>query len=541
MTYTEIKIGRQAILLKSNDNRVKVNLDSVKSHLTLFETIQDPRSKKFIKVPKNLYYLYVENGNEFEFYVSINNLGEIVRLLRMSNVHNTAKIINLDYNLDKVNIPINNTYVLRDDQEAYVKKLIDESSGYSNLLDIAPGKGKSITGSFASMKLQRRIGILVKPSYLEKWYDDVKKYSLLEDDNIFVIKGRHSLVKLFSLKKDELRKIKIYIISMRTITNYFVMSTKEDEYSVTPDEFMNYTGISTILNDESHKEFEALYKCIMWMNPYKLFGLSATMDSDKPNQNYFYNLLYPKKDRLVSMVGYHRYYNVIFADYNLAKGIFLPHKTHRGYNHIMYEQAIMKNMHVLQDYIDMIIHYIDKDYIDYHINGEKCVIFFSTIDMCTIFAKKLEKLYPAKKIKRYTGDDDYTDMLTGDIIISTPGSLGTAIDINGLITVIQTVTISDKQLNIQSIGRLREIKDREVKYICLQSNDLKKQFQIKQKRLNIFKEIAKTIHYEKYSNPIGTKGVSNNGNKSKQINKFFNKPKPKYQFNTYFGKKKKFY
>jgi len=51
-------------------------------------------------------------------------------------------------------------------------------------------------------------------------------------------------------------------------------------------------------------------------------------------------------------------------------------------------------------------------------------------------------------------------MLTGDIVISTNGSTGTAIDIPGLITAIQTVPISDKQLNIQALGSKRKTRRR---------------------------------------------------------------------------------
>ena len=87
----------------------------------------------------------------------------------------------------------------------------------------------------------------------------------MKEDEFFIIKGGDSLTKLFSLSKTELNNIKIYVISMRTITNYFNSYYSDDfSYPVTPYQFMEYTGIANILNDESHKEFEIVdYKDAM--------------------------------------------------------------------------------------------------------------------------------------------------------------------------------------------------------------------------------------------------------------------------------------
>lgn len=368
----------------------------------------------------------------------------------------------------------------------------------------------TLIGFFSTVKLGTKSAILIKPSYLKKWVDDVKKYSPLRDDEFFIIKGGDSLTKLFSLSKVELENIKIYVISMRTITNYFNSYYSDDfSYPVTPYQFMEYTGIANILNDESHKEFESLFKIILWMDPAKLIGMSATMESDKKNMNYFYNLIYPKKHRLISMFGIKKYAHMIFYTYKLNQGIFIPHKSMMGYNHIMFEQNVMKNIKLLKDYVQMIKDIADTYYYARKNKSEKLLILFSTIDMCSIMTKAFKEHYRELSIKRYVEKDDYYDMLTGDVVISTNGSTGTAIDIPGLLTAIQTVPISDKQLNIQALGRLREIPGREVQYISLHCDNIQMHKVYKEKRRHILLDRVAFISEQYHDNKLGNAGVPN--------------------------------
>lgn len=792
---TTIRIGKQAVELITNENRVILELEKIKHDLTLFEKVQDPRTKRFHNVPKASYYLYEEYDSHYKMVVSINSLRLITDAIRRANVQHKVKIEKIDYKIHRSNLTLKSEYQAREEQEKFIKALIEENDIPSYLLDLQPGYGKAewvenkiripngwkrmgdivvgdeviakdgtttkVTGvypqglkqeyrvyfidgryitccgehlwgvyidgeyqimntydimykqlknhkevyielidseqnedkvfprnpyevgndkclfidhyldgstrqrlellrgleenkflyftsiennpfynksliinsehiankirlliyslggicnietfdSFAGMnnitdsnpigepfykkdflimysfpnskklritqimkmttevemqcisiehpdklyvtqdyvvthntmigyhscvRLRQKFMILVKPTFLEKWVEDVKKYSDLEDGSLFVIKGRDSLIKLFDMSREEVKKIDVFVTSMRTITNYHYLCFTENYYKVKPENFLSYTGITNVLNDESHKEFEALFKIIMWLNPYKLFGLSATMESNKPGVNDFYNLIYPKLNRLNSIFGLNRYLTLYFVNYKIAHGVNLPHKTFRGYNHIMYEQAIMKNMHVLNDYIDMMIemleiYYIDyKSKVDYGFDRPKCLFFFSTVDMCTIVTNKFKSIYKDYKVYRYTGDDDYQEMLESDIIISTPGSTGTGIDIPGLITAIQTVSIGDHQLNIQAAGRLREIKGKDVLYVCLQAENIAKQQQLKMKRLNSLRDRVKVIKYEKYSKYIGLKGAPNNA-KANTDKKVFKTP--------YFGKK----
>lgn len=511
MISTNITIGNQSIILTSNDNRLRLILSQLISHLTLFDAVMNPISKKFEKVPKMFFYIFKEYGNNFDFLISKNSLNELLYYIHQNNFDKTQlKIFKRIYKHAKVDIELNEKTIPRENQVIYIDKIATADIN-DILIDLPPGFGKSLIGFFSMVKLGTKSAILIKPSYLKKWIDDIKKYSpKMKEDEFFIIKGGDSLTKLFSLSKAELNNIKIYVISMRTITNYFNSYYSDDfSYPVTPYQFMEYTGIANILNDESHKEFESLFKIILWMDPSKLIGMSATMESDKRNMNYFYNLIYPKKHRLISMFGIKKYAHMIFYTYKLNQGIFIPHKSMMGYNHIMFEQNVMKNIKLLKDYVQMIKDIADTYYYTRKNKGEKLLMLFSTIDMCSIMTKAFKEHYRELSIKRYVEKDDYYDMLTGDVVISTNGSTGTAIDIPGLLTAIQTVPISDKQLNIQALGRLREIPGREVQYISLHCDNIQMHKVYKEKRRHILLDRVAFISEQYHDNKLGNAGVPN--------------------------------
>lgn len=541
MISTNITIGNQSIILTSNDNRLRLILSQLISHLTLFDVVMNPISKKFEKVPKMFFYIFKEYGNNFDFLISKNSLNELLYYIHQNNFDKTQlKIFKRIYKHAKVNIELNKKTIPRENQTIYIDNIV--KSDISNILiDLPPGYGKSLIGFFSMVKLGTKSAILIKPSYLKKWVDDIKKYSpKMIEDEFFIIKGGDSLTKLFSLSKTELENIKIYVISMRTITNYFNSYYSDDfSYPVTPYQFMEYTGIANILNDESHKEFESLFKIILWMDPSKLIGMSATMESDKRNMNYFYNLIYPKKHRLISMFGIKKYAHMIFYTYKLNQGIFIPHKSMMGYNHIMFEQNVMKNIKLLKDYVQMIKDIADTYYYTRKNKGEKLLMLFSTIDMCSIMTKAFKEHYRELSIKRYVEKDDYYDMLTGDVVISTNGSTGTAIDIPGLLTAIQTVPISDKQLNIQALGRLREIPGREVQYISLHCDNIQMHKVYKEKRRHILLDRVAFISEQHHDNKLGNAGVPN-APKDGNYKDFSKGYKQKYftKYNPYNSKSK---
>ena len=111
-------------------------------------------------------------------------------------------VVSLDLNFNPDIIP-------REYQQQYIKALLGNKSSY--LVDLEMGRGKSLIAAYAVTVLNMRVAILVLPKYIEKWVDDVKKYTDVDDDEIFIIQGYSSILTLL---KDGFDKYKIIIISI---------------------------------------------------------------------------------------------------------------------------------------------------------------------------------------------------------------------------------------------------------------------------------------------------------------------------------------
>lgn len=349
-----------------------------------------------------------------------------------------------------------------------------------------------------------RTAIMVKATYVEKWVRDIKGLIDLKEGEYFVVRGSESIDEIAKMKASELKKIKFYVMSMRTM-KFYLESWLEDPKSVPikPDDFFRKTKVGTVLNDESHQEFETFFKLMLFMDVKKIIGLSATMESGQPLQDYMYGLLFPVKDRASNLVKYVKYINWFIYTYTLRDSN-IRCKTGMGYNHLLFEQAIMKDMRLLKDYKEMIAWMVQREFINYiEEDIDKCLIFVSTRDMCDIMFTYLKMVYKDRDVRRFYGGDQLTDLLEGEITISTNGSAGTARDISGLLTVIQTVPISGKQLNIQAAGRLREREGRKVRYITLHATNIKSHNKMHQKRMKALEAIIKAYNNDRYLKTLG--------------------------------------
>jgi len=226
------------------------------------------------------------------------------------------------------------------------------------------------------------------------------------------------------------------------------------------------------------------------------------MVSDDAKTNYMYRLIYPDADRATNLVAYDKYIHVEAVGYRMAK-FRMNYKTPMGYNHIMFEKSIMKFPKALEHYMTMVDYYVTERYYKYREENDKCLIFFASVDMCTLFTNFLSRKYTDLDVKRYVEQDPYENVLTADICVSTNKSAGTAIDIPKLITVIQTVSISGTQPNIQAAGRLRETENKKMRYVCLFSNDLPIHIKMNMRRRKALENIYKSYHIDSYNKTIG--------------------------------------
>ena len=488
------------------DDKLMPCLYNILSNLKSFTYVWNKRIRRAVRQEDKSYYSYNPNTKEYRFTIGIlkdvmasfarNGVNkEDVKLTRVNN-DNVKKLKNIEFN--------NNKFMLRDYQQTYSDVLVNRRNDKPIMLvDLNVGMGKSLIASHALCHLNEKTMILVLPKYIEKWIDDLYKYSNVEKGRICVIQGSKTIRDLMNTETDNI-DYDFFIASITTM-NYMISDyedpsgTYDTVYPMEPYKFMDHLGVGVILNDETHQHFHALLKVSLYMNVNQIIGLSATLDSNRPEMKRMYNYMFPTENRISNIVPIDRYTNVKVINYRMVtlKGIKYT-QPNQGYSHIVFEQSLLRNRTILSNYFDMVYHYVEKDYVDRKLPGERLLVFMSTVTMCTMFTNYLKNKLPDMDIRRYCQDDPYENVITAEISVSTVLSASTAIDIPKLITVINTISMASLQANIQTMGRLRKIPDREVWYLYTYCSMIPNQKNMHKIRRDTIMNRAKYIYYTEY-------------------------------------------
>ena len=119
--------------------------------------------------------------------------------------------------------------------------------------------------------------------------------------------------------------------------------------------------------------------------------------------------------------------------------------------------------------------------------------------MADAVVKFLNKPHPDLDINRFMQGDSYDVIQKSQIVVSTIGSAGTGHDMANLTRVFMMVNVASPVANAQTLGRLREIPNKEVKFIYFFSTNIQKQLVNHQKRKEILFERSATFKELTYS------------------------------------------
>lgn len=430
------------------------------------------------------------------YILPISTLAQCVADLRVKGIvvdkYNVT--FKTDIPIHHLNVELNPDFQPRDYQKLYIDAIVNPSSPKYTLIDLKPGAGKTFISMFAVSKINYRVGIVILPKYIEKWIDDIKKYTTIDPKRVYIVRGMSSIAELINSKMD----YDFIIFSMRTLYNFNKAYEDGDIFPIRPWELFNKLQIGTLLSDESHQELGALSKIIMYSNVKKVIGLSATYLSNNKDEARLQEVVFPKSTRISQLVKFDTYIDVYAVRYDVASYVRLKDGGGQGYNHMQYEISMMKHPDLFTNYLNMVDYYVNEGYITEKKEGDKCLVFFATIDACTRAASYFAKKYPNLKIERYIGEDDFQTMINGDIIISNIMMSGTAIDFPNLICVVNTVSIGSAKSNIQVTGRLRKIEGRETRYYYLYSQRNRSQTKLHRQRMYSIGHMAKTYRHLDY-------------------------------------------
>lgn len=399
----------------------------------------------------------------------------------------------LDYEVAAEDIRMREGWTLRDYQIPIVDFVL-KSPAKAKLVPVATGSGKGIMSLAAIAVLKHRVGIVILPTFIEKWVEEIAQVLDIKTKDIMVVQGQKNLRALIDIAKEDSVKSPFIIFSSRTLQEFIVQYENtpdmvKEMYGIEPIELFPLLKIGTLLIDESHMHFHALYKILLYTNVKNQIGLTATMISDDQIVRNIQNIVYPEDARYTGL-AHDQYIDVYPIQYTIGPRsvnfIRSSEYNSSNYSHQAVEKSIMRNKILKERYFLLIQELIDDYYIAGRSQKDRLAIFVASVNMATELTAYLATMYPEYSVKRYCEDDPFENCLEPDIRVTTVISAGTGIDIKDLRVVIQTVSISSTVSNIQTLGRLRKLPDRDTKFLYLFSHQIKKQVAYHYKRKEIF-------------------------------------------------------
>ena len=417
----------------------------------------------------------------------INCLQEFMDWMRMHGCNKFDVIEEEMYEPESCDFKIVTNKTPREMQSDIINYLAAE--GNKKVIELQAGGGKTLCTLFAVNEIKQRTVLCIKPMYIQRWMDD-----LAGKDGIFKLKshelckvqGSAGLASIIRMGLDNTLTYKFIIISNKTLHLYFkeyINGVNMEKYhNVKPFELFKVLKAGLRIIDEAHQDFHQCFKTDLFTHIPKTIELSATLVPTDPFKKKMYEIIYPTELRFGGGV-YKKYVNAISVPYRLDKSnTRLITTTQRGmtsYNQGAYEESIMRDKKRLSNYLDMVENLTKTYWGECRVSDYKLLIFANRVDMCRLIVERLKQRYPNLKITKYTEEEKYEILPGMDIIVSTPTSAGTAVDIPRLQVCINTVALGDKQANLQMIGRLRELRDSDVKptFVYLYNVDVSKHVQ----------------------------------------------------------------
>jgi hypothetical protein len=356
--------------------------------------------------------------------------------------------------------------------------------------------------TFCSMKAAETLGVLtcfqMGGKYIEKWTGDLMETLQLEKKEICVIRGSKALLNAINLSIAGEFDYKVILLSTTTMARFYkdYEQGKLRGYPMKPEDFWKVMGIGLRVVDEAHENQHQIFKMDLYAHLPKTIFLSATVETDSPFRNRMLQIQWPERMRF-KPADFDRYIRVRALTYELWDVDKVRHiNQQKMYSHTLFEESIMKRPLHLAHYLAMIDALVYDYYVKRREDGQKCLVFAATTDLCGRIADHLSKRNPTLEVSRYVAEDDYEVLMESDISVSTALSAGTGVDVPGLRFSLMTTNVSSSQANIQIVGRLRKLKDWpdvEPEFMYILARNLPKHMEYHEKKKKLLRPRVKSI------------------------------------------------
>jgi len=321
--HKNIVILKIKVLDKETNNILK----TIQNKFTTMTTSYNPYTRTVTNVVDKKFYISHDNSLTYVFLD--NSLFDIISAITYSYPRLKYSVVNTKHKLhtqDVIDIKLIGME-LYDYQKQYVN-LIVHSKTNTVLVALQTGGGKTIIAYKVMEKLKKRILLLVPGSLIERWVSDITEKTNIKKEEVYVIAGSPSLIKLIKIfKKREVDKYpKVIVTSTRTMHSYYkridnVVDEATCKFGCNPQDLLAMFRTDTIISDETHMEFNLIYMTMIRLNPAFFYGMSATMDSSNDTVNRLHRIAFPSDSRIEGLVKIDKYIDVIAVQYVMVDHI----------------------------------------------------------------------------------------------------------------------------------------------------------------------------------------------------------------------------
>ena len=459
------------------------------------------RGVGMVSVPSKMYCASTVSRTEYRLH--INTMDTFMNTMQMQGfVRSVFDITTHDVPTpEKVQFTISKAFKDREHQVPVIEYLV--GSKLTKMVPLSTGLGKGYCTFRAIAKLKERFMVIVPGKYVQKWVDETlemypSKYKQgCREEDICVIRGGKSLSNAIEKALAGEFHYKGIIITSTTMQNFIKAYEKNDMemYDCTPVELFEVLGVGIKVIDEVHENFHLNFKMELYSNVKTSIMLSATLKGDSGFINRMADIMFPPGD-LITVIPPPKYIaatSLMYRLNNASEHVWLGKQG--MYNHIEYEYSLIKHPEALCNYINMINDIIHRSFMSVREVGQKMLVFAASVEMCTELHAFFAEKYPELSVGRYVGEDDFEALHINDLIISTLGSSGTAVDIVNLRICLMTTAVNSSQRNIQALGRTRPLKgwpDVTPEFLYLTCTSIDTHLKYRTKKIELFADRVKS-------------------------------------------------
>lgn len=407
-------------------------------------------------------------------------------------------IIETPFEYDEVDITMQDFFSPRGEQGDWIKFLTQERGPHLSL-PATMGAGKTVTFLACAAEWGKRTGVMLPPFLADRWLLEIGKFTNLDRKEYVYITGGKMLKAYMTTLEEGRNPFKIVLFSINTIRNYIrEYYDNPDEWIYSPEELFKAARFGLKGVDEAHKELHFHFMSTLFFNCARYINLSGTLDKENEFLNDMGQRLYPVEGRCpVDEVEASTNCSI----YKLYFSSWIPkHRSAMGYSQIIFENQIRYHPTVKRVYFLYLAKILYAQYVSKIVkDSDKGLVFMATTKLADEFTeylktdKEVAPTFAKLRIDRLRAGEPDEKTHDIDLVITTVGRAGTGTDIPGILTVLNTIAISDGPLQRQVLGRGRKRDDAECRYVRLYSPHIPKHVDYHLKSLGALGDLCTNV------------------------------------------------